>query len=207
MLAWVGGSLLVAAACVIGRWALNRTDALGRLRDFPWVSVVVLALAALAALVPWVRRVQLERRLEAAASQIVGAQVDVSCQGFGEAFVDVGVEYGYVPSGPDGVPERRTLIKRDQCGDLRAYLASDKETPTPEQVVAVHTLTHEAIHMSGVTSESETECLAVQRDPAMAEALGASPEGARRLALLYWTAVYPRMPANYRKDDCPGVQS
>ena len=49
-------------------------------------------------------------------------------------------------------------------------------------MVAVHTLTHESIHMSGVTSESATECLAVQRDAEMARLLGAPRTAASELA-------------------------
>jgi len=113
----------------------------------------------------------------------------------------VGADLGYVAFGPDGVPERRTLIKRDQCGDLSDYLRSDQEQPTSEQIVAVHVLTHEAIHMSGVRSEAETECLAMQRDAQMAELLGASPEAAR-LSVTYWREVYPRMPDAYRSEEC-----
>ena len=105
----------------------------------------------------------LQGQLGAAASEVVGVPVEVECQSFGSAFVDAGAEFGYVAFGPDGVPERKTLIKREQCCDLSAYLRSDKESPTTEQIVAVHTLTHEVIHMSGVTNEAETECIAVQR--------------------------------------------
>ncbi|MGI8708467.1 MAG: hypothetical protein ACR2LG_09745 [Actinomycetota bacterium] len=49
-----------------------------------------------------------------------GVPVEVECQGFGGAFVDAGAEFGYVAFGPDGVPERKTLIKREQCRDLSA---------------------------------------------------------------------------------------
>ena len=106
---------------------------------------------------------------------------------------------------PDGVPERQTLIKREQCADLRSYLRSDKLQPSREQVAAVHTLTHESIHMSGVTNESETECIALQRDAEMARHLGASTEGASALAQLYWQVVYPLMPPGYRSGECrPG---
>ena len=59
-----------------------------------------------------------------------GFPVDVQCQSFGGAFVDAGAELGWVPYGADGVPERRTLIKYEPCGDLRRYLSSDKSTPT-----------------------------------------------------------------------------
>lgn len=124
------------------------------------------------------------------------------CQSFGEAFVDAGAEQGYVAFGSDGAPERETLIKRDQCDALAGYIGSDKRSPTSDEMVAVHVLTHEAIHMSGVMDEAEAECLAVQSDAAMARALEAPANAARALARWYWNTVYPRMPPEYRSDEC-----
>ena len=205
MLAWIGFAMLVAAGGVAIRWMSARTDALGRPRPFPYTTVVVLVALGCASLAPFVLRVRLEHRLAAAASELLGTRVGVRCQSFGGAFVDVGVDLGYVVFGPDGKPEQWTLIKRDQCADLSDYLGSDKEQPTRDQIVAVHVLTHEAVHMTGVQNEAQTECLAMQRDAAMAELLGATPEAAGNLAIAYWRDVYPRMPAAYRSEECaPG---
>ena len=202
---WLGIGLLAGAAVVFLRWFVRRTDSLERRRAFPLFSVALLVLAGAGFLTPWFLRVRLEARLADAASVIVGRRVQVHCQSFGEAFVDVGAELGFVAFGPDGVPEPRTLIKREPCAALRDYLRSDRSAPSREQIVAVHTLTHEAIHMSGVTNEAETECLAMQRDAEMARLLGADRSDARALALSYWTSVYPQMPTPYRSSSCgPG---
>ncbi len=203
ILAWVGGAALLGSTFFFVRWTLDRYDSLGRRRSFPWISVMGLALVGIVAIVPVLLRLRLESRLADAASAIVGTRVAVHCQAFGEAFVDAGQELGYVRFGPDGVPERKTLIKRQQCGDLAAYLR-DPSGFTHEQAVAVHTLTHEAVHMSGVTAEDETECLAVRRDAELAGLLGASAADAQRLARYYWENVYPRMPDTYRSESCPG---
>ena len=202
---WLGIVSFVGAALASVRWMLTRVDTLGRHRSFPIFSVGVLIALGCAGMTPWVLRVRLESRLAAAASVIAGVPVQVFCQSFGEAFVDTGSEYGYVEFGPDGVPERSTLIKRNQCNDLRSWIRSGGSAPTRESAVALHTLTHEAVHMSGVTSESETECIALQRDAEMARLLGATTEEAQALSFLYWQVVYPRMPADYRSADCrPG---
>ena len=199
-------AFFVLAAGIGLRWLPRRTDTLGRRRPFPWISVTVSVLAGCVALAPWVLRIRLEHRLSDAASAVVGSRVEVHCQTFGEAFVDTGAEFGYVPFGPDGVPALNTVIKREQCGDLAAYLRSDKTSPSHDQVVAVHVLTHESIHMSGETNESITECLAVQRDIEMAKLLGAGAAGAHALARTYWETVYPHMPDGYRSDECgPGL--
>jgi hypothetical protein len=154
------------------------------------------------AIAPWALRLRLENRLSDAASQISGRDVFVQCQSFGAAFIDPSANLGHVAFDSSGRAEPQTLIKRDQCRDLSGYIASDKERPTHEQVVAVHVLTHESMHMAGTAAEWEAECMAVQNDSRMAELLGASPSAARALALYYWTNVYPNMPAEYRSTEC-----
>ena len=198
-------ALLTLAAGLTVRWVLGgRADALGRPRPFPRVGVgVALVLAATCAVPIW-RHARLEARLEAAARQLAGGEVDVNCQTFGHTWADVGAELGYVRWGPDGVPERSTLIKYETCGDLRSWLRSDKRAPSRDQMVAVHVLTHEVMHMIGIKEEARAECAAVQRDAAMAVALGADPAQGEALARRYWTEIYPRMPDGYRGGCGPG---
>jgi hypothetical protein len=143
-----------------------------------------------------VLRVHQERRLGGAASALAGARVAVRCQSFGGAFVDARPELGYVRWRADGKPEPWTLIKRDQCRHLAAR--SDKRRPSRDQVVAVHVLTHEAMHLSGRLNEAAAECAAVQRDARIARLLGAPAE----LAAAYWRNLYPLMPDGYRSADC-----
>lgn|GEM_PF-489137 len=196
---------LVLAGVVVARWFLTRVDALGRVAPFPRISVGLCLAVVLGCAVPLVLHAQLEARLERAASRVAGMPVQVHCQTAGEAFVDVGSELGYVRWGPDGVPERSTLIKSHVCGDLRAWLASSKAEPSLDQVIAVHVLSHEVMHMTGITSESVAECAAMQRDAQTAVALGASPAEGQALAARYAAEVYPRMPDDYRGNCNPGV--
>jgi hypothetical protein len=202
VLTWLAIALALGAVLVVARWVLGRYDSLGRKRAFPVVGVVLLVIPAVAAATPGVLRWREERALERAASTLVGYPVDVQCQSFGGAFVDAGAELGWVAWGPDGVPERHTLIKYEPCGDLRHYLGSDKSTPTFDEVVAVHVLTHESMHMSGIKAEAVAECAAMQRDARMAVLLGASQQEGDALAETYWRTVYPRMPEPYTTSDC-----
>ncbi|HEX6676254.1 MAG TPA: hypothetical protein VF486_14650 [Actinomycetes bacterium] len=205
MLTWLSLGLLASVAAVVVRWLTTRVDAIGRQRGFPWTSVVLLVALAGATATPGVLDGLRERRLVQVASAVVGAKVGVHCQTFGEAFVDTGIELGYVRFGADGIPERSTLIKRDQCRDLADYQRSDKHDPSRAQVVAVHVLTHEAMHMAGIVDEARAECAAVQRDAHTARLLGASAADARVLAGRYWRTVYPLMPDGYRTPECgPG---
>jgi hypothetical protein len=206
VLTWLAVLAAVAAIAIAARWyATGRFDTLGRPRPFPTITVAVLVVLAVAAAYPGIMRRREENRLSAAASVIAGVHVQVVCQTLGGAFVDAGAEAGYVKWGPDGVPEHVAHIKWEQCGEIRRYLRSDKRRPSQGQLQAVHVLTHEAVHTSGVKSESVTECKAVQRDAETARLLGAPDAGARALAWLYWRTVYPQMPDEYRDAACaPG---
>jgi hypothetical protein len=205
VLTWLAVALGTGAAVVAIGWAVRRTDELGRPRRFPWVTVALLLALGVAAAVPGVLRASQERRLGTAASVLAGARVAVRCQSFGGAFVDAGPELGYVRWRADGSPEPWTLIKRDQCRHLAAYARSDRRRPTRDQVVAVHVLTHEAMHLSGRLAEAVAECAAVQRDAQTARLLGARPADAAELAAAYWRNIYPLMPDSYRSAECrPG---
>jgi hypothetical protein len=198
-------ALLCAVLFLLFRWAMHRTDSLGRPDRFPGVALVLLLVPMLALGAPGLQRRVEQHRLGSAASQLIGQHVSVHCQTMGQAFVDLGNELGYVKWGRGGVPEHRTLIKHDQCGYLRSYLRSSKSRPSLDQVVAVHVLTHEDMHMSGITTESLAECAAVQRDARMAELLGASPSEAIQLARTYWREVYPQLSPDYVNPSCgPG---
>jgi len=200
----------VSIGCAVGafglmvNWATHRRDALGRERDLPVLSVSALVLVAVVAAVPGAERKVEERRLSKIASSLAGRHVSVHCQDGAQAFIDAGSELGWVPFDAEGVPEPRTLIKREQCKLLRKY-DKNPSNPSWDEAVAVHVLTHESMHMRGERAEAIAECQAVQRDALTAEGLGATPEQAKALAVEYWTQVYPRMPDDYVTSDCtPG---
>lgn len=205
----IAAALLCVAALAAGlRWWRRRDAALhvGRVAPaFPMITVSVLFALAGVALLPGVVRHHEERQLAAVAGKLVGAKVTVHCQSYGQSFVDAGAELGYVKFSADGVPEHATLIKREQCQLLKKYMKNHGEHPSLDEIVAVHVLTHESMHMRGETQESVTECEAVQRDDTTAALLGASPSAARQVAVTYWRDVYPEMPSDYVTPDCkPG---
>lgn len=192
----------LAGAALAVRWLLSTRSSGGA---FPAISVGSCAVLAVVATLPVVVRANLDGRLGHAASTLVGVPVKVNCQTLTGSALDLGNELGWVAWGPDGRPERRTLIKHTQCNDLQAYLDSNKHHPTDAQVQAVHVLTHESMHMAGNKNEAVAECYATQHDTQMAELLGASPADAHQLAVRYWQSFYPRMPDGYTSRDCrPG---
>jgi hypothetical protein len=200
----------VSVGCAVGafgllvHWGAHRRDALGRERDLPVVRVSALVLVAVVAAVPGAQRKVQERQLGTVASTLAHRHVKVHCQSGAAAFVDAGSELGWVPFDANGVPEPYTLIKREQCKQLKAY-GKHHAHPSIDEVVAVHVLTHEAMHLRGEPNEEIAECEALQRDALTAQALGATVTEARSLARRYWLVVYPRMPDDYVTGKCaPG---
>ncbi|HVY10779.1 MAG TPA: hypothetical protein VHB18_11625 [Mycobacteriales bacterium] len=202
MLLILGVVALLGAAFVAGRWYLHQYDAIGRRRRFPTVTVVLLVILALALSVPTFLRHHEEAKLGDVASTLVGAQASVHCQTFGQTFTDLSGDLGYVKFGADGVPEHHTTIMRGPCADLRHYYGGDQDRPSAAEIIAVHVLTHESMHMRGQPDEAMAECEAMQRDAETAQLLGATPEESLKLARDYWLVDYPNMPSNYRSEDC-----
>jgi hypothetical protein len=204
---WIAVTAAAVGVMSLARWALRRVDRLGRPRPFPAISVGVTTALTLAAGVPAVLHARLEHRLARVASELVGSPVTVHCQTFGQTWTDAHTELGYVRFGADGRPEKHTVLAWEACRSLQGWERSGYGATDLDQVIAVHVLTHESMHMAGTLNEAETECYAVQRDVWTATALGADRTQARQLARRYWQEVYPRMPDDYRSAACtPGGQ-
>jgi hypothetical protein len=193
---------LLTAGLVTIRWTLTRVDSLGRHRTFPVVGTVLPLVVALVAGVPVVRHARLEAQLARVASTLAGHQVSVRCETLTQAWTSAHAELGYVRFGADGRPEPLATITVQACQDLSAWTGSRRATAPLAQLVAVHVLTHEAMHLAGQLDEARTECAAVQRDAWTATLLGATPEQGRALAVRYWRIVYPDLPPGYRTADC-----
>lgn len=203
VLQYIAVACALAALALFIRWLQQR--GVRQNVPFPSISISSCIVLAVVATFPVVDRVTLESRLSHSSSTLLGMHVEVDCQTLTGSTLDMGNELGFVKWGPDGIPEHKTLIKHQQCNDLHSYLNSSKQHPSAAQILAVHVLTHESMHMSGITSEAIAECDAMQHDAAMAGVMGAQPAAAHKLAVAYWLTVYPNMPDGYRSSDCrPG---
>jgi len=189
------------AAALAARWAMKPRDAIGRRRKFPTVSVVLLGVIAIGLATPTFLRHREESHLGKVATVLVGQDATVHCQTFGQTFTDLSGDLGYVKYGADG-PERHTTIMRGPCRDLKHHYNGDQSRPSAAEVIAVHVLTHESMHMRGEMNEAVAECEAMQRDAETAQLLGATPQEGLALARAYWLQDYPNMPDNYRTSDC-----
>lgn len=89
-------------------------------------------------------------------------------------------------------------LRADTCWSLATWIFSDHRSATTDQVIALHVVAHEAVHVAGERSEARTECVAMAWDARVAQNLGASPTLATQMAGTYRRDVYPRMPDDYR---------
>ena len=191
-------ALLALLIVLYGLWAI-RHGGIDRL-----TAVILLALTGVLMWQGMAERSWLatQSRLSAVATQIAGTPVKVHCQRFSETYFSASSAEGIVGVDETGAPKGEADLTYSACRDLAAWIGSNKASPTREQMIAVHVLTHEAMHVSGITAEGEAECESLSFDARVAELLGASSKEATALATYYRTKVYPSMPAGYRTKNC-----
>lgn len=157
------------------------------------------------------------RELGAVATGLAGRPVRVQCQNIAAAAIDVSDEQGAVTFDASGRPSDTAHLKRNTCqalgrfprdaraGKLRCLAAPDS---CPDAVLAdalaVHVLTHESMHLRGIQSESEAECLALGATAWTARDLGAPPTDANLVEQYARTRLYELLPADYHSPACGG---
>lgn len=127
--------------------------------------------------------------------------VEVVCQRLGSNLVDVSNILGYVPYNTDGTSGKFAFLRRETCKSLATFRRSPGAAG-PEEWLAVHVLTHEAMHLAGIQNEAMTECAAQQRDAITARLLGASPLTAPAVAVGYRETGLPRLGPDYHSEEC-----
>ena len=195
-------TIAVVLLAALAGWLIFRAVTTRRV---PWISLGLVAVVLLPLLVTERQWVSAEHEFSAVAKSYQPISQGVHCQRLGESFTAVGSELGHVAYDENGMPDGPAFLSYDTCNALAAYWrasASEKSHPTREEIIAVHVLTHEAMHLSGVKQESIAECDAMQRDTKTAQELGANPAQARLVAEIYAEQVYPDMPTDYRDAGC-----
>ena len=178
------------------------------------LAVIVVGILG-AAFVFHERRSVLEHGLGSVASRLSARPVHVHCQGLTGDLLDATPEAGTVRFDENGKPADVTNLKRAICTALRrfphdvksrAYACVLAQADCPpaifEDVMAVHTLAHESWHLRGNTSESLTECHALQTTAYAATLLGADAEAAEATATYALLRLYPNLPDDYRTFSC-----
>ncbi len=167
-----------------------------------------------------------EHKLGTVASQLAGRPVGVRCQGFWAAMLDINdrageVEFRARPAARPHVPDARDVqavaasSERDRArSELDCLEAIDWKNVVGgtelrravraarrEDVEAVNTLTHEAMHLRGFVGEAQAQCYAIQEDAWTVRRLGGTAaEGAAAAALVL--ALQPLMPSEYQSSAC-----
>jgi hypothetical protein len=180
------------------------------------IALVVVVIAIVGtAFVFHERKSMLEHRLASVASQIAARPVHVHCQGVAGDLVDVTSEAGTVQFDASGRPANVTDLKRPICDALRRFshdagskrygcVLAQADCPASifEDVLAVHTLTHESWHLHGDRDESVAECHALQTTAFAATLLGADDKAAQATAAYALVRLYPNLPDEYRSGAC-----
>ena len=165
----------------------------------PYVSVAVLVALLLPTLWTEVRWLRVQAAATTAVQQLTGdPDARVQCQRAVGTMLWAGADLGRVEwDEPD-----RAWLTWETCQHLGSWYRSDRTDPTLDEAVAVHVLTHEAMHVKGARDEATTECRALQHDERAVVLLGGSSEQGGTLAERIATEVYPRMPEEYRSSEC-----
>ncbi len=174
-------------------------------RKVPWLGLGLIAVPLVVLGSTERQWVDAEHRFSAVARALAPGADGVHCQRLGETFSYAGAELGHVDWDEDGVPTGPAMVSYETCGRLAAYRGSsgaERSDAPLDQVIAVHVLTHEAMHLASRLEESAAECAALQRDAWVAQQLGASEAEGQALAERYWREVYPRMPDAYTDRAC-----
>jgi hypothetical protein len=192
---------VVALAAALG-WLVFRAVVTRRV---PWITLGIVVALVVPLFVTERQWISTEQKLAAVSRSEAGNVLGIHCQRLGESLTYAGSDLGHVQFDADGFPTGPAVLSYDTCRGLAAYLGmspSERDAVPEDVLVAVHVLSHETAHLTGVVSESEAECWAVQYDARTAQQLGATAAQGRALADRYWREVYPRMPDAYRTAEC-----
>ena len=168
----------------------------------PIASVAIVLALLVPALWTEVRWLRVQSAATTAVQQLTGNPVArVQCQRALDTFLWAGADLGRVEwAQPD-----RAWLTLETCQHLGSWYRSDHSAPTSDEEIAVHVLTHEAMHVAGDRNEATTECRALQHDARTVVLLGGSAEQGSALARRIATEVYPTMSDEYRTAECrPG---
>ena len=96
-------------------------------------------------------------------------------------------------------------LRPDICRHLRHYISDPNEANKQalrdyDRVMALHVLTHEAMHINQEYDEVKADCQAYQRNHKMAEHLGVAPRLAAQSAIVIHRFRAPRHP--YYSNQC-----
>jgi hypothetical protein len=107
---------------------------------------------------------------------------------------------GYEVNAYTTIDRRRVHLPWHTCSWLR--FAAVRTFPRVARAEALAAFAHELEHLRGIDDEARAECYSHQNLAAVAEALGASRDEARRLRRVAWRKFYPPSDPDYASAEC-----
>ena len=177
-------------------WLAFRAWALG---TRPYVTLAVVLMLLVPAMWTEIRWLRVQAAATTAVQQLTGnPSARVQCQRALGTFLWAGADLGRVEwDEPD-----RAWLTLETCQHLGSWYRSDHSAPALDEAIAVHVLSHEAMHVDGDRNEATTECRALQHDARTVVLLGGTAEQGSALAERIATEVYPTMSDEYRSSEC-----
>lgn len=194
------GGLAVAYACAM--WLLAKRYLLGGGWTIWPVLVIVPALLFTANEWRW-RRFETSL-VNAAQPVLAGRDAGFACERLMRNFWSSQGHVGHVWFDADGTPAHDAFLSSGTCDKVKSW-RDHPGSASVEEIVAVHTVAHEAAHLTGQRNEADAECTALTHDAEVMQRLGATPEQAQQDVVRYLTVVYPRLPDEYR-GPCQALQ-
>jgi hypothetical protein len=187
--------LVVVLAC-LSWWLAKRFVLRGGWTIWP----VLVMVPALVFTVNEYRWQHFESTLARAAQPVLGGRdAGFGCERLMRNFWSSQAHAGHVWFSADGTPAKEAFLSMDTCSDIKSW-RKHPGSATLEEIVAVHTVAHEAAHLAGERDEAKAECLALAHDTQVMQRLGATPQQAELDVERYVADIYPRLPDEYRGD-------
>jgi hypothetical protein len=165
----------------------------------PFVTVAIVVALLLPAMWTELRWLRVQSAATTAVQQLTGnPEARAHCQRALATLLWAGADLGRVEWDQ---PERAWLTL-ETCQHLGSWYRSDHTAPTLDEAIAVHVLTHEAMHVDGQRNEATAECRALQRDARTVVLLGGTAAQGDALARQILDEVYPTMTAEYQSSEC-----
>lgn len=192
--------LVVAGACLA--WWLSKRCLL----NAGWIIwPVLVAVPALLFSANEARWHSFESHLAEAAQPVLGGRdAGFACERLMHNFWSSQGHVGHVWFDADGTPAHDAFLSSSTCARVKSW-RDHPGSASVEEIVAVHTVAHEAAHLAGQRNEAEAECTALTHDREVMQRLGATAAQAQADVVRYLAEVYPRLPDEYR-GGCPTLQ-
>jgi hypothetical protein len=196
----VAAGLAVAGVC-LAWWLAKRY-----LTNAGWtIWPVLVAVPALLFSANEARWQSFESQLaDAARPVLAGRESGFACERLMRSFWSSQGHVGHVWFDADGTPARTAFLSSGTCGKVKSW-RDHPGAATIDEIVAVHTVAHEAAHLAGQRDEAQAECTAIAHDAQVMQRLGATTQQAQADVVRYLAQVYPRLPDEYR-GACPALQ-